>query len=63
MPRRSVGTARMACSHPSDRIGRLFRHPSGQDELLDKSCEEELDAQRGGPVECSGRTFENAEKT
>ena len=53
----------MARSHPSDRIGRLFRHPSGQDELLDKSCEEELDARRGGPVECSGRTFENAEKT
>ena len=53
----------MARSHPSDRVGRLFRHPSGQDELFDKSYEEELDARRDGPVECSGRTFENAEKT
>ena len=32
---------------PNDRIGRLFRHPSGQDELFDKSCEEQSEARRG----------------
>ena len=51
----------MARSNPSDRIGRLFCHPSGQDELFDKSHEEELDARRGEPVECLGLTFENDE--
>ena len=51
----------MARSDPNDRIGRLFRHPSGQDELFDKSYEEELDARRGEPVECLGLTFENDE--
>ena len=49
----------MARSGPNDRIGRLFRHPSGQDELFDKSYEEILDARRGEPVECLGLTFEN----
>ena len=29
----------MARSMPDDRIGRLFRRPSGQDELFDKSHE------------------------
>ena len=51
----------MARSDPNDRIGRLFRHPSGQDELFDKSYEEELDVRRGEPVECLGLTFENDE--
>ena len=51
----------MARSKPDDRIGRLFRHPSGQDELFDKSYEEELEAQHGEPVECLGLTFENDE--
>ena len=51
----------MARSSPNDRIGRLFRHPSGQDELFDKSYEEVLDARRGEPVECLGLTFENDE--
>ena len=51
----------MARSDPNDRIGRLFRHPSGQDELFDKSYEEILDARRGEPVECLGLTFENDE--
>ena len=49
----------MARSKPNDRIGRLFRHPSGQDELFEKSYEEELEARRGEPVECLGLTFEN----
>ena len=40
---------------------RLFRHPSGQDELFDKSYEEVLDARRGEPLECLGLTFENDE--
>ena len=51
----------MARSDPNERIDRLFRHPSGQDELFDKSCEEVLDARRGEPVECLGLTFENDE--
>ena len=51
----------MARSKPADRSGRLFRHPSGQDELFDKSYEEELEARRGEPVECLGLTFENDE--
>ena len=51
----------MARSDPNDRIGRLFRHPSGQDELFDKSYEEELEPRRGEPVECLGLTFENDE--
>ena len=51
----------MAHSNPNDRIGRLFRHPSGQDELFDKSYEEELEARRGEPVECLGLTFESDE--
>ena len=51
----------MGRSKPDDRIGRLFRHPSGQDELFDKSYEEELEARRGEPVECLGLTFENDE--
>ena len=48
-------------SKPDDRIGRLFRHPSGQDELLDKSHEEQLEARRGESVECLGLTFQNDE--
>ena len=51
----------MAHSNPNDRIGRLFRHPSGQDELFDKSYEEELEARRGEPVECLGLAFEKDE--
>ena len=34
------GTDEWARSKPNDRIGRLFRHPSGQDELFEKSYEE-----------------------
>ena len=51
----------MARSKPDDRIDRLFRHPLGQDELFDKSYEEELKARRGEPAECLGLTFENDE--
>ena len=41
---------------------RLFRNASGQDELFEKSYEEELEAGRGQSVECLGMTFENDEK-
>ena len=51
----------MARSKPNGRTGRLFRHPSGQDELFDKSYEEELEARRGEPVECLGLIFETDE--
>ena len=39
--------------------GRLFRSPSGQDHLFEKSYEEELEARRGHRVECLGLKFEN----
>src|SRR5215469_12296011 len=39
--------------------GRLFRRPSGQDHLFEKSYEEELEARRGHRVECLGLKFEN----
>ena len=51
----------MASSKPDGRPGRLFRDPSGQDELFEKSYEEEREAKRGAPVECLGQTFENDE--
>ena len=51
----------MARNSPNERIGRLFRHPSGQDDMFDKSYEEKLDARGGEPVECLGLTFENEE--
>ena len=52
----------MARSTPNDRIGQRSRHPAGQDELFDKSCEEEPEARRGEPVECLGLTFEDDEE-
>ena len=42
-----------------NRTGRLIRRTSGQDELFQKSHEEELEARRGEPVECLGLTFES----
>ena len=39
--------------------GRLFRNASGQEELFEKSYEEELEAQRARSVECFGMTFES----
>ena len=56
----------MGRSKPDDRIGRLFRHPSGQDELFDKSYEEQLETRQvetrqGKPVESLGLTFESDE--
>ena len=47
----------MARDNPSHR---LFRHPSRQDEMFEKSYEEQLEA-RHVPVECLGLTFENDE--
>ena len=41
---------------------RLFRDISGQDDLFEKSHEEELETRRNKPVECLGMTFENDEK-
>ena len=52
----------MARSKPDRRTGRLFRNMSGQDELFEKSYEEELEARPGQPVKCLGMTFENDEK-
>ena len=49
----------MARSKPDRRTGQLFRSLSGQDELFEKSYEEELEARRGQPVECLGMTFES----
>ena len=51
----------MAGSKPNDRTGQLYRHPSRQDELFEKSHAEEREARRGQPVECLGLTFENDE--
>lgn len=51
----------MARSKADHQTGRLFRKPSGQDELFEKSYEEELEARRSQPVECLGMTFENDE--
>ena len=52
----------MARSKSDRRTGRLFRNMSGQDELFEKSYEEELEARRGQQVECLGLTFESDEK-
>ena len=52
----------MARSTSSRQTRRLFRNVSGQDELFEKSYEEELEAQRDQPVKCLGMTFENDEK-
>ena len=49
----------MVRSKPDRRTGRLFRNMSGQDELFEKSYEEELEARRGQPVKCLGMIFEN----
>ena len=51
----------MARSKPDHRTRRLFRDPSGQDELFEKPYEEELKARRSRQVECLGLTFENDE--
>jgi hypothetical protein len=41
---------------------RLFRDPSGQEHMFEKSLEEELEARKNAPVECLGMTFPNDEK-
>ena len=40
----------------------LFRDPSGQVNLFEKSLEEDLEARANTPVACLGMTFENDEK-
>ena len=52
----------MARSKSDHQTRRLFRNMSGQDELFEKSYEEELEARRGQQVECLGMTFENDEE-
>ena len=52
----------MARSKPDRRTKQLFRNISGQDEMFEKSYEEELEARRGRPVTCLGMTFESDEK-
>ena len=49
----------MARGKADRRTGRLFRNPSGQDEMFEKSQEELAEAGRGAPVECLGLTFED----
>lgn len=51
----------MARSKGDRRTRQLFRSISGQDELFEKSYEEELEARRKQPVECLGMTFESDE--
>ncbi|MDD5433793.1 MAG: DNA methyltransferase [Nitrospira sp.] len=40
----------------------LFTDPSGQDDMFDKSYEQELEEKQGRKVECLGMTFENDEE-
>ena len=49
----------MARGKAGRRTGRLFRDPSGQNEMFEKSREELAEAERGSPVECLGLTFED----
>ena len=51
----------MPRSKPDRLTKRLFRNISGQDELFEKSYEEELETRRRQPVECLGMTFESDE--
>jgi len=41
--------------------GKLFRDSSGQDELFEKSYEQEVEEKKSRKVECLGMTFENDE--
>ncbi len=41
---------------------RLFRDQSGQEQMFEKSLEEELEAKKNAPVECLGMTFPNDEE-
>jgi len=41
---------------------RLFKDPSGQIDMFQKSYEEQLEAKRQAPVECLGMTFSNDEE-
>ena len=50
--------ARIKSDHQT---GRLFRSASGQDQLFEKSYEEEQEVRHGQPVECLGLTFESEE--
>jgi 16S rRNA G966 N2-methylase RsmD len=43
----------------STQTPRLFRDPSGQQTMFEKSLEEELEEQQQQPVECLGQTFAN----
>ncbi len=49
----------MARNNEDSQTRRLFQKTSRQDELFEKSYEEEWEAQRGQPVACMGLTFEN----
>jgi hypothetical protein len=41
---------------------RLFRNPSGQDEMFEKSYEEQLEAETNTPIECLGVLFANEQQ-
>ena len=49
----------MSTKSKSNTSRRLFRDPSGQGEMFEKSYEEELAERRNKPVECLGMTFPN----
>lgn len=51
----------MASTSKNDNRGskRMFRDPSGQSEMFEKSLEEEMEARLNQPVECLGMTFPN----
>ena len=49
----------MARSKPDRRTGQLFRSISGQEEMFEKSYEEELETRRSQSVKCLGMTFES----
>ena len=52
----------MARSTSDHQTRRLFRDTSGQDDLFNKSYQEELEARRGQQVQCLGMTFANDEE-
>jgi len=44
-----------------DSTMKMFRDPSGQEDMFEKSYEEELEARKSTPVTCLGRAFPNDE--
>lgn len=49
----------MARKNDSDATKNMFRDPSGQQDFVEQSYEEEIEAKRNQPVDCLGMTFPN----